>query len=216
MLIPEQLKSVSIFLSTCRRMKNYLKKAESLDVGIAFYGGSLNTLDMLYDEIERSIRNDAVDDDASPALHDIRRKIQNTNACIKEKLESILRSRKECFTDAYVSTRNGRFVLPVKKEYKSRITGTVIDSSGTGNTFFIEPAAVSRLQEELADHIIDEENEVRKILYTLTGLVEEHASELKTNMDCMEALDFVFAKAKHENDARVERVFSYRRQRRKV
>ncbi|MFZ2538375.1 MAG: DNA mismatch repair protein MutS [Oscillospiraceae bacterium] len=196
MLIPEQLTSISSFISSCKRMKNYLKKSEILDVGVAFYGNSFNELCSLFEEIDCSIRNSAVDDSASTTLRDIRRKIENTHTAIKSKLESILRSKKEWFADGYVATRNSRFVLPVKKEYKNQVSGSVIDTSSTGSTYFIEPTAVRKLQDELSILQIDEDNEVRKILYTLTALVDEHISELKINMDCMETLDFIFAKAK--------------------
>lgn len=196
MLIPEQLTSIKSFITSCKRMKSYLKKAEILDVSIAFYGGSFNELAALYEEIDRSIRNGTIDSEASSMLRDIRRKVEYTNSSIKTKLESILRSKKEWFADGYVTTRRGRFVLPVKKEYKNQVSGTVIDTSGTGSTCFIEPTAIRKPQEELALLQIAEENEIRKILYTLTALVDEYMSELKINMDCMETLDFIFAKAK--------------------
>ncbi|MDP4133675.1 MAG: DNA mismatch repair protein MutS [Bacillota bacterium] len=196
MLLPEQLKTVLSFLSSCKRMKSYLKKAEALEVDLAYYGGSLNDLDILFGEIDRCIRNDAVDDNASVNLRDIRKKIENIKASVKEKLESILRNKKEWFEDGYVATRNGRLVLPVKKEFKNQINGTVIDTSGKGGTCFIEPTAIRKLQEDLTSLRIDENNEVIKILYSITALVYEHLGELKINMDCMETLDFAFAKAK--------------------
>ncbi len=200
MLIPEQLRSISSFIFTCKRMKSYLKKAEILNVDIAYYNSSFNDLDILFEEIEHSIRNDIVDDNASTTLRDIRRKIENLNSSIKVKLENILRTKKEWFSDGYVATRNGRLVLPVKKEYKNQVNGTVVDTSGTGSTYFIEPTIVRKLHEELSSLQIDEDNEVRRILYTLTALVEQYISELKINMDCMETLDFIFAKAKLSMD----------------
>ncbi len=196
MLTPDQLCSVSSFVQSCKRMKGYLKKAEAINIPLGSYSSSFNELNTLYDEIDRSIRYDRVDDNASTTLRSIRRKIENADSAMKAKLESILRSKKEWFADGYVTTRNGRLVLPVKKEYKSQVSGTVVDTSGTGGTYFIEPTAVGKLQEELSMLRIDEENEVRKILYTLTALVHEHITELKINMDCMEILDYAFAKAK--------------------
>ncbi|MGC7871351.1 endonuclease MutS2 [Desulfosporosinus sp. SYSU MS00001] len=196
MLTPEQFTGICDFISSCKRMKKYLKKAEAFNTGIAFYGQSLSSLEVLFEEIERCIRNEAVDDNASPALRDIRRKIENTKSAVNLKLDAILHSKKEWFTDGYVTIRNGRFVLPVKKGYKNQLSGTVVDTSSSGGTYFIEPTAVRKLQEELAILRIDEENEIRKILYTLTVLVDEHMNELKINKDCMETLDFIFAKAK--------------------
>ncbi len=196
MLTPEQFTSICTFISSCKRMKKYLKKAETFNGDIAFFGHSISPLDTLFEEIERCIRNEGVDDGASSGLRDIRRKIENTKSTVKQKLDGILRSKKEWFTDGYVTIRNGRFVLPVKKSYKNQLSGTVIDTSSTGGTCFIEPTAVRKLQEELATLEIDEDNEVRKILYTLTVLVDEHMNELRINKDCMETLDFIFAKAK--------------------
>lgn len=196
MLIPEQLTSVCLFITSCKRMVSYLKRAQTLNVNIASYGNSFYLLEELYEEINRSIRNDRVDNDASSSLRDIRRKIENAKVAVKAKLEKILSSKKQWFADGYVATRNGRFVLPVKKEYKNQVPGSVIDTSNTGGTCFIEPNSVRKLQEELSILEISEDNEVRKILYTLTALVDNHIEELKTNMDCMETLDFIFAKAK--------------------
>ncbi|MHB1152533.1 MAG: endonuclease MutS2 [Eubacteriales bacterium] len=192
----DQLTSIASFISSCNRMKRYLKKAEETGTDLSFYGSSFYVIEHLYNEIDRSIRNNAIDDRASPTLHDIRRKIENTANAVREKLESMLRSKKEYFADDYVTTRKGRPVLSVKKEYKNQVIGTVVDTSGTGSTYFIEPEAVRRLQDELSGLHIDEDNEILKILYTLTSLVDDNISELKTNMDCMETLDFAFAKAK--------------------
>ncbi len=196
MLVPEQLVLVAQFLISCKRMRAYLKKAEASGVEIAYYGGSVNNLGDLLEEIDRSIRNGRVDDSASPKLRDIRRKLESTGSQVRAKLDSLLRSKKEWFTDSFVSIRNGHFVLPVKKEYRSLVTGTVIDTSTTGGTVFIEPAAVQKLQTEISLLQIEEENEIRKILYTLTALVDEQRAAICLNMDAMETLDIVFAKAK--------------------
>lgn len=196
MLVPEQLEEVSQFLLACRRMKSYLKRAESLENDIAYYGSSIDALNDLCEEIEHSIRNGRVDDSASPKLKDIRRRKDNSHQQIRTKLESILRSKKEWFADSFVSMRNGHFVLPVRKEYKNMVAGSLIETSATGGTYFIEPSAVRRLQEEISALTVEEENEERKILYTLTSLVDEHSAVFKTNVDIMETLDAVFAKAK--------------------
>lgn len=202
MLLPEQLTSIAQFISSCKRLKSYLKKAEILDVGIAFYGSSMNDLSDLYDEIDLAIRNNMVDSSASSFLRDIRRKIENTNQQIKSKLDSMLKGRKEFFSDGYVVTRNGHFVLPVKKEYKNQVSGSVIDTSATGSTYFIEPTAVSKLQEELSVLKISEENEIRKILYTLTALVDANSTTIYLNIEAMETLDIIFAKAKLSSEMR--------------
>lgn len=196
MLFPEQLEAVSSFLAACRRMKQYLKRSEFLEVSLAYYGQSIYDISDLQDEIDSCIQNTAVSSSASPALKNIRRKIEVLNSQIKKKLEDLLRSRKDLFSDHYVVTRNGRFALPVKKDKKSLISGTVIDVSSTGGTYFIEPAAVARLQEELGSLQIEEEVLVQAVLYTLTASVEAVCQELFQNHEVMTSLDIHFAKGK--------------------
>lgn len=196
MLLPEQLDAVLIFLVSCRRMKLYLKKAEILDNTIALYGNTIHELNDLYEEIYRSIKNGEVDDNASPALKNVRRKIINVSDSIKSKLDTILKSKKEWFSDGYVTMKSGRYVLPVKKEYKNQLSGSVVEISNSGGTYFIEPSAVQKIQDEISLLRVEEDSEIRRILYFLTAMVEDNLSELKMNIECVESLDFVFAKAK--------------------
>ena len=195
-LMPEQLISVAQFLTACRRLKAYLKKAESTFTSIALYGNSIHALSEVEDEINRAVRGSQLDDGASPKLADIRRKIVNAGSQIKAKLDSLLRNNKIWFSEAFISTRNGHYTLPVKREYKNQVSGTVIGISQSESTYFIEPHAARKLQEDLALLIIEEENEVRRILYALTALVEENLSFIHVNVEAMEILDFIFAKAK--------------------
>jgi DNA mismatch repair protein MutS2 len=200
MLTPEQLTQIAQFISSCKRTKNYLKKAETLGVDIAFYGGSILELSSLFEEINLAIRNNSVDDTASVELKSIRRKMDSVNNEIKTKLDNLLRSKKDWFNDGYVSKRNGHFVLPVRKEYKNQISGSVLDVSSTGSTYFMVPNTVLKLEEELSMLEIAEDNEIRKILYTLTSMVSENAVSIQMNMEAMETLDFIFAKAKLSAD----------------
>lgn len=196
MLVPEQLTLISQFITACSRMKAFLARAESLNVSIAGYGGSIELLPGLLKEIEQSVRNTIVNDNASKELKDIRRKMELMKQETKAKLDSILRSKKEYFTEGFVSTRNGHFVLPVKKEYKNQVSGSVLDISSSGSTYFIEPTSVMKLKEELSRLEIEESNEERRILYQLSALVAEVSPQLRLDMEVMEALDCIFAKAK--------------------
>lgn len=196
LLTPEQLTTVGTFLVSCRRLRQYLKRSEYLQVGICYYWSSIEEIVELTDEIERSIRNNKVDDYASNYLRDIRRKMESIQNDIRNKLEQLLKNKKECFSDSFVVTRNGRLVLPVKKEYKHQISGSIVDKSATGATYFIEPTVVNKLEEELSICQIDEENEIRRILYSLTAKVAEYYESIKSNMDIMETLDILFAKGK--------------------
>ena len=108
-------------------MKSYLKKAEATDTNIAWYGGSINELTELECEIEQCIRNGIVDDKASNQLANIRRKTVFTTDQIKAKLDALLRKNKALFSESFVSVRNGHYTLPVKREHKNDVAGTVID-----------------------------------------------------------------------------------------
>lgn len=115
---------------------------------------------------------------------------------IRLKLENMLRSLRSIFSESFVSNRNGHYTLPVKKEHKNKVPGTVIDASSTGATVFIEPSAISRLREELETLRIEEENEEKMILYTLSAMVADSAEVIRINLEYMEELDFIFAKGK--------------------
>lgn len=115
---------------------------------------------------------------------------------IRLKLENMLRSSRNIFSESFVSNRNGHYTVPVKKEHKNKVPGTVIDASSTGATVFIEPSAISRLREELETLRIEEENEEKMILYTLSAMVADSAEAIRINLEYMEELDFIFAKGK--------------------
>lgn len=196
MLAPDQMAQAASFLVSCRRMKTYLRKAEAADRNIASYGGSIDELPALEKEIDRCIRNGYVDDRASTRLGKVRRQIGVTNDQIKAKLDALLQKNKAWFSESFVSTRNGHYTLPVKREYKNYVPGTVIEMSNTGGTLFIEPASVTKLQSEVYALQIEEENEVRSILYSLTALIREVLPVFRLNIEAMETLDFLFAKGK--------------------
>ncbi len=196
LLMPEQLTGVALFLSSCRRMKSYLKRAETVCPSLAVLGNGLEELPELREEMERCIRGDQVDDGASPLLKNLRRKIENGQTEIKGKLDQLLRCKKDWFADGSAVMRNGRWVLPVKKQYRNQISGTVVDTSSSGGTCFMEPSSVSRIRDEIASLEAEEDAEIRRILYLLTGLVEDAGPILQQNRETLETLDFAFAKGK--------------------
>lgn len=200
MLLPEQLLTMAQFMTVAKRVKAYLLKAQFLETEIAYYGNSFADLTSLAEEINRCIRGTQVEDEASKDLKGIRRRMEQIQTEIRSKLESLLRSKKQWFSESYVSTRNGHYVLPVKKEYKNQVSGSTLDISSTGSTCFMAPNSVLKLEEELSILKIEEENEVRKILYQLTGMVDEASSDIFLNMQAMETLDILFAKAKLSMD----------------
>ncbi len=196
MLMPEQIEQVSTFLTSCRRLKQYLKKAETTGADIAACGGSIDPLPELEEEIGLRIVNGTVDDRASPALSGIRRKMTQTSDEIRRKLDALLRRNASWFSESFVSQRNGRYTLPVRREFKNNVPGTLVDMSHTGSTCFIEPDSVRKLRDELAVLEVEEDCEVRRILYELTALIGERVRELKIDVEALETLDFAFAKGK--------------------
>lgn len=196
MLVPEQLQSVVRFAQSCKRMAAYLAKGKATGEPIATYGQSMEDLTGLIAEIELCIHDNTLHDDASPALRNIRRKKEHLETQIKEKLGHILKSRKQYLSDGYITVRQGRHVLPVQRKYQAQFGGTVVEASGKGATVFMEPTAIAKSQTELSTLHIEEDAEERRILYTLTATVAEHSPMLRHNMEAMEILDVLFAKAK--------------------
>ena len=195
-LSPYQLERIEKVLVVIRRLKDYLARGKIYQNSLAYYDENLDELSELGHEICNKIRNGAVDDYASKELEQIRKQIIKCEEQMKQKAEQILRSNKECMADNYCTFRNGRICLPVKKDYKLKISGSVIDKSSTGSTLFIEPASVSRYYEELQLLKISEENEVYSILYTLSAFVLASAPVLYEDIAMIEKLDFIFSKGK--------------------
>lgn len=195
-LTPYQLERVETVLAVVERLAHYLSRGKQYGNPLAYYDENLDSLDYLRDEINRQIRNEAVDDRATKELFDIRTNMVQAEDKMKQKAEQIIRSNKDCMADSFYALRSGRVCVPVKKEYKFKIPGSVIDKSATGNTLFVEPIGVSRYFEELELLKIDEENEVYKILYTLTAMVSDAVEILEEDMRMIEKLDYIFSRGK--------------------
>lgn len=195
-LTPYQLERVEKVLVAVQRLKDYLNRGKIYNNPLAYYEENLDVSETLREEIRRQIRSGAVDDYASKELRQIRSDLARCEEQMKQKAEQVMRANKECMADSYCTTRNGRMCVPVKKEYKFKISGSVVDKSATGNTFFIEPVSVAKYYEELQLLRINEENEVYRILYTLTAMVAEAVPVMNENIRMMEKLDFIFSKGK--------------------
>ncbi|MCR4961434.1 MAG: endonuclease MutS2 [Lachnospiraceae bacterium] len=169
------------------------EEADSLDD----YFDLLEPLKRTAEEINRCILNEDGDmaDDASPTLRSIRKNKQITSDKIHSQLNQMVNgSLRTYLQDAVVTMRDNRYCIPVKAEYKGQITGMVHDQSSTGATVFIEPQAVVDLNNKIRELEIEEEKEIQVILATLSGELGVHVTELKTDMDFMTKLDFIFAK----------------------
>ena len=199
-LTPYQLEKVGMILTAVRRLKDYLERGKMFENPLAYYDENFDCADDLREEIARQIRSERVDDYASKELSQLRMQIAKKTEDMKQKADQIMRSNKDAMADSFSTYRNGRLCLPVKKEYKHRIPGSVIDKSATGSTFFVEPVGVSNIYEEIDLLRISEENEVYRILYTLTAMVAEAEYIMEENIRMMEKLDYIFSKGKLSMD----------------
>lgn len=195
-LTPFQLERMEKMLVMIHRLKEYLHRGRGSENQLAYYEENLEPEKELRTEIARQIRGERVDDYATKELFHIRSEMTRQQEKIKQKAEQTIRNHKDLMTDPYCTMRNGRICVPVKRECRKRIEGSVIDKSSTGSTLFIEPAAVARLQEELSLLQIEEENEVYRILYTLTAMVADCGEAMEGNIQQIEKLDYIFSKGK--------------------
>ncbi len=194
-----ELLRIASFLENVNRIKTYGRRdrddipGDSLDV----YFDSLEPLTPLANEISRCILSEEeIADDASPALKRIRRSMAITNDRIHSQLNSMINgSLRTYLQDAVVTIRDNRYCVPVKSEYKGQVPGMVHDQSSTGSTFFIEPAAIVNLNNELKELSIKEQEEIEAVLASLSALAASHTEALAENQKSMTMLDFIFAKA---------------------
>lgn len=195
----EELLRIAGLLENTARVKHYgrSEKEEEQEDSLSEYFNCLEPLTPLSAEIRRCILSeDEMADDASPALKKIRRSMTLTGEKIHNQLAGMVNgSARSYLQDAVITSRDGRYCIPVKAEYKSQVPGMVHDQSSTGSTFFIEPAAVVSLNNQLRELEIEEQKEIAVILADLSARAAEHCAELSENQKLMTLLDFIFAKA---------------------
>lgn len=199
-LSASELLKIAGLLDNVNRIKTYGKKDrdDAPDDSLDGYFEQLTPLTQLAGEIYRCILSEEeIADDASPKLKSIRRNKQLTNEKIHSQLNSMLNgSYRTYLQDAVITMRNNRYCIPVKSEYKGQVNGMVHDQSATGSTFFIEPAAVVSLNNQLKELDLQEQKEIEAILAELSAQAALHTEELADNQKIMTLLDFIFAKGK--------------------
>lgn len=191
-----ELEGFAQVLVAVRRLKNYLARCKGLTLSLPYYEENLDAQEELAEEIAMQVRGGMVCDNASKLLRSLRGDIMRAEQTMREKAEAVMRSNKDVMSDSFATQRNGHICVPVKKEYKFRVSGNVIDRSASGNTVFIEPATVAKYFEELVMLRLGEEDEVRRILYALTARVAEIADAMAENIRVIEKLDYIFSKGK--------------------
>ena len=195
----EELLRIASLLEVAKRAKAYARsdredtKADSLDELF----DKVEPLSPLLDEIRRCIiSEDEIADDASANLKNIRRSMKNINDKIRSQMNTMLNNTdtRNLLQDAVITMRNGRYCLPVKAEAKGQVPGMIHDQSSTGSTLFIEPMAVVKLNNDLKELFLKEQDEIEVILANLSTQVAEYIPFLNDNYKTLTELDFIFAK----------------------
>ena len=196
---PSELLKIAGLLDNVNRIKSYGHSERDEETGdcLTHYFDELEPLTPVSNEIRRCLLSEEeVADDASPALKHIRRSILQIGDKIHSQLTSMVNgSYRTYLQDAVITMRDNRYCIPVKSEYKNQVSGMVHDQSSTGSTFFIEPAAIVNLNNELKELSIKEKDEIEVILATLSAAVGEHTESIREDSRIMSTLDFIFAKA---------------------
>ena len=169
---------------------------EQTEDSLTEFFAELEPLSPLNAEIKRCIiSEEEIADDASPALKNVRRSIRNANDQIHSELNRVQNSSRTMLQENIITMRNGRYCLPIRAEFKNSFHGMIHDQSSTGSTLFIEPMAVVRLNNELKELAIKEQEEIEKVLAELSNLAAEHIEALEYNFATLSELDFIFARA---------------------
>lgn len=191
-----ELLRIGALLEAAKRAVEFDKKDEESDFLSGRFDG-LQTFPEIRREISRCILSeDEISDDASSELKRIRRAMKTTNDKIREQLSVTVNSSGDMLRDNIVTMRNGRYCLPVKQEYKSAFQGMIHDQSSTGSTFFIEPMAIVKLNNDLAELAMKEQEEIERILASISSICAPETEGLERDVILLAELDFIFAKAK--------------------
>jgi DNA mismatch repair protein MutS2 len=202
-LSPYELVQISSTIRASRQIKHFIEDlaAERTELPILLEQvEQIIPLTNLEQAIKYAIdESGEVLDGASDLLRSLRSQLRSNEARVREKLESMIRSSsaQKMLSDAIVTIRNDRFVIPVKQEYRGHYGGIIHDQSSSGQTLFIEPQAIVQLNNQLQDIRVKEQLEIERILIELSAKTAEHESELKIIVSVLANLDFIFAKARY-------------------
>lgn len=197
-----ELLNIARILKGARVMKQYTPEQTGVLSG---YIAELEPDKRLEERITTSIvSEDEMADGASAELANIRRKIKNTSAKIRDTLDSMIHSQyyRKFLQDPIVTVRNGRYVVPVKAECRGEVRGIAHDMSASGSTVFIEPEGVVNANNDLSELAVKERAEIEKVLLDISNDAAERIEEIKLDFETLIHIDFVVAKARLALDMR--------------
>lgn len=200
-LSPKQLLDLALILKISNNLKDYFFSTEIDMSEFTNLTGLFNNL-YVNPSIEKTIFTSIIDentisDDASSTLKNIRKEIRNKEQEIRNKLNTLIRSK--YVQESVITMRSGRFVIPVKNEYRQEVKGFIHDISSSGSTVFVEPIAIFDLNNDLNNLKNDENLEIEKVLQKLSSLFFPIIDNIKNNINLIGLIDFIFAKAKYSN-----------------
>lgn len=196
-LLPKKLLEVWKLLNTSKSLKNIITEEESIEFNNIY--SLLNSLN-IYAQLERDlevsiISAEEISDEASHELKRIRRMIKSKNDLIRDRLNQLISTSDKLMDNIY-TLRDGRYVVPVRSEFKNSFKGIVHDQSSSGQTVFIEPMFVIDLNNDLKKLEIEEEKEIERILREFSKRIYEILPQLITNLSIISSIDFIFARGK--------------------
>ncbi|MFI3329649.1 MAG: endonuclease MutS2 [bacterium] len=194
------LLEIFILIKNSRETINYYKSLKEKEeiIHLKEYFTNINKLDNLYKRINSIIDDNAeIIDSASEYLYSIRTNLKNHNLDIRNKLLDIISSKSSYLSETVIVLRNDRMCLCVKESHKNQIKGTIHDQSSSGNTYYIEPSIVSTLYAKINHLLLEESDEIKKILRKISNEIFEEYNEITQNFYILSNLDVIFAKAKY-------------------
>ncbi len=211
-----ELLRINSLLKAALRVKTFSRKEDDSTDCLDELFEALEPLTNLKNDIDRCIiSEDEIADEASSTLKNIRRQMKLTNDRIHSQLSSLVNSQagKTYLQDSLITMRDGRYCVPVKAEHRGQVSGIVHDQSSSGSTIFVEPTAVVELNNKMKQLYAKEADEIQVILANLSVACGEHVAELRSNMDLLTKLDFIFARASLAKDMKASMpVFNDQRQ----
>ncbi len=203
----EDLLQISSMLDVAEAALRFLRPEndEEPEDSLSGYLAAIDPCELLNGEIKRCIVGfDEIADDASPKLKDIRRRQNAAKLQIQRTLNHLVTSSsmKTYLQDSVVTMRNGRYCIPVKQEHRAHVPGMIHDQSGSGSTVFVEPMAVVKLNNDLKELTLAEEEEIQVILSHLSNMAAAVADRLRMDYKLLAELDFILAKARYSEKIR--------------
>lgn len=194
-LYGDELLRVASHYQCIKNVKNYIENSDMKLSYLSEMSDGLVYNDYILNEITRCIMPDgSVSDHASDTLYGLRKKIHSIQSQMRVKMESLVKESKDILSIDSMTSRNDRYVLPVKSAYKNQVHGLVHAHSATGATTYIEPEAMVIMNNQLSEIMMLEKEEVERILYSLSQIVKGHYIHCRFNLEILEELDFIFAK----------------------